>query len=75
MKAARLDTSPRLQRVYECLLDGGWHSTRDIVRRADVCAVNSCVAELRDPRSGFEIETRRKNKNWEYRLVQQRAAA
>ena len=46
MHAAPL-TSPRLQRVLALLSDGKPHTTRDIVRRARVMAVNACVAELR----------------------------
>lgn len=46
MHAAPL-TSPRLQRVLTLLSDGKPHTTRDIVRRARVMAVNACVAELR----------------------------
>ncbi len=46
MHAASL-TSPRLQRVLSLLGDGRPHTTRDIVRRARVMAVNACVAELR----------------------------
>lgn len=40
-------SSPRLQRVLAVLRDGRPHTTREIVRRAHVVAVNSCVAELR----------------------------
>lgn len=40
-------TSPRLQRVLAVLSDGKPHTTRDIVRRARVMAVNACVSELR----------------------------
>jgi hypothetical protein len=46
MHAAPL-TSPRLQRVLMLLSDGKPRSTREIVRRARVMAVNACVAELR----------------------------
>ncbi|PKP63247.1 MAG: hypothetical protein CVT86_05725 [Alphaproteobacteria bacterium HGW-Alphaproteobacteria-8] len=46
MHAAPL-TSPRLQRVLAVLGDGRAHTTRDIVRRGRVMAVNACVAELR----------------------------
>ncbi|MDP2737515.1 MAG: hypothetical protein Q8O82_02125 [Pseudorhodobacter sp.] len=46
MHAAPL-TSPRLQRVLAVLADGRGHTTRDIVRRGRVMAVNACVAELR----------------------------
>ena len=47
MNHARLENSPRLQRVDDLLGDGEWHSTRDIMLFAYVCAVNSCIAELR----------------------------
>ena len=56
MHAARLSRSPRLRRVHELLIDGREHSTRDIVRAAHVCAVNSCIAELRE--NGAVIEGR-----------------
>ena len=46
IKAARLD-SPRLQRVLKLLSDGKPHTTREIVRKARVVAVNAAVAELR----------------------------
>lgn len=38
---------PRLQRVLRVLEDGRPHTTRDIVRKGRVMAVNACVAELR----------------------------
>lgn len=46
MHAAPL-SSPRLQRVLALLRDGRPHTTRDIVRRAGVMAVNACISELR----------------------------
>ncbi|MBL9057472.1 MAG: hypothetical protein JNJ84_14490 [Rhodobacteraceae bacterium] len=46
IRAAAL-TSPRLQRVLALLADGRPHTTRDIVRRAKVMAVNACISELR----------------------------
>jgi len=46
MHAAPLH-SARLQRVLAVLGDGRSHTTRDIVRRGRVMAVNACVAELR----------------------------
>jgi len=45
--AASLDTSPRLQRVYSLLRKGAEYSTRDIIQRANVCAVNTIAAELK----------------------------
>ena len=47
MHAARLAHSPRLQRVHAVLSDGLERSTLDIANAAQVCAVNSCIAELR----------------------------
>lgn len=35
IRAAKLDSSPRLQRVLTLLQDGRWHGTRDILVRAD----------------------------------------
>lgn len=46
MHAAGL-SSPRLQRVLRLLSDGRPHTTRAIVRRARVMAVNACISELR----------------------------
>lgn len=46
IKAARLN-SPRLQRVLALMSDGKPHTTRDVIRRAGVMAVNACMAELR----------------------------
>lgn len=40
-------TSPRLQRVLALMADGKPRTTRDIVRKARVMAVNACMAELR----------------------------
>ena len=45
--------SPRLQRVLILLRDGRAHTTRDVVRRARVMAVNACMSELRQ--HGAEI--------------------
>ena len=56
MHAATLKHSPRLQRVRAFLADARWHSTRDIMAGAHVCAVNSCVSELRA--NSCEIECR-----------------
>lgn len=56
MNYARLENSARLQRTLAALEAGGWKSTRDLIRAANVCAVNSCISELRA--NGFEISTR-----------------
>lgn len=44
---AKLEKSERLQRVLKLLRDHKPHTTRDIVKKADVCAVNSIISELR----------------------------
>lgn len=67
MHHARIENSPRLQRVAALLEDGRWHSTLDIMIGAGVCAVNSCIAELRE--NGLEIACRRVGRErFEYRM-------
>ena len=74
MNAARLQQSPRLQRVLAVLSDHKPHTTRDLVLRANVCAVNSVIAELRA--NGLPVECECLGRGlFAYRLVQERAAA
>lgn len=65
MNHARIERSPRLQRVDRLLDDGKWHSTMDIVQGARVCAVNSIVAELR--KNDRLIDCERRGDVWWYR--------
>ncbi|CQR43688.1 hypothetical protein THICB3320738 [Thiomonas sp. CB3] len=67
MHYARIDTSPRLQRVAALLADGRAYTTLDIVQAAGVCAVNSAIAELRW--NGYSIECRREGDVWVYRQI------
>lgn len=71
MNAATLATSPRLRRVFRVLKDGEEHTTREVIRRARVCAVNSCIAELRA--NGARIDCRQEVvggvRRWLYRMV------
>ena len=73
MHAARLDRSPRLRRVHALLADGVERSTLDIVTGARVCAVNSCIAELRA--NGAAIDCRQDRdpdtgaRVWLYRMT------
>lgn len=67
MNAASLTKSERLQRVLNVLKCGRELSTRDIVVQADVCAVNSCVAELRE--NGHKIRCQRVGDRWYYKLL------
>lgn len=67
MKAAKLTTSDRLQRVLAVLMDYRRHTTRDIIKKAHVCAVNSIVSELRV--NGVPIICERKGNKWFYELA------
>lgn len=66
MNYARLESSPRLQRLAEVLADGREHSTLDLALRAGICAVNSAIAELRE--NGYDIDCQRRGDTWFYRL-------
>ena len=66
MHAARIEKSARLQRVAELLATGREFSTREISLGAQVCAVNSCIAELRD--NGLRIHCERRGSQWFYRM-------
>lgn len=71
--AARLSSSPRLQRVYRLLEGGDEHSTLDIVQKARVCAVNSIISELRlnGCTIGCRMEVDGEGKRvWFYRLLE-----
>jgi Holliday junction resolvase RusA-like endonuclease len=67
MNAARLHDSERLQRVAGLLQDGEPYSTREIMMGARVCAVNSCIAELRQ--NGFKISCKRVAGVFYYRVL------
>jgi biotin operon repressor len=67
MNAAKLSTSDRLQRVRDFLSDNQPHSTLEIVKKANVCAVNSAIAELRA--NGLKIDCWRRKDRFYYRLV------
>lgn len=67
MHAAKLENSDRLARVDALLKDGREHSTLDIVNAANVCAVNSIIAELRA--NGQDIRCERRGNTWYYRRV------
>jgi len=73
MHAAKVDSSARLQRVLEVLLDYKPHTTRDIIREAFCCAVNSCIAELRA--NGYDIACKQVGRGrYEYSLSTDAAA-
>ena len=66
--SASLETSKRLQRVFAVLSDGRPHTTLDIISAARVCAVNSCVSEIRT--NGYNVRCEHKGVGlFEYTLV------
>lgn len=67
MRAARIESSTRLQRVINILADGQEHSTYDLIQSAGVCAVNSIISEIR--RNGHDIVCRQHKRVWYYRMV------
>lgn len=70
MHAARIEKSDRLQRVLALLADGRPRTTLEIVAGAGVCAVNSCVAELRA--NGVPVRCWRAGDLWFYQLTPQK---
>lgn len=72
MHHARIEHSERLQRALAFLRDGAWHTTREIVHGAEVMAVNSVVAEIRE--NGYIVECESVpgiRGRYRYRLVEQ----
>ena len=67
--ARNLKTSKPLQRVDAVLADFMPHSTRDIARGADVCAVNSIIDELRESKNGRDIRHFQVGRNHYYKRV------
>lgn len=53
MHAAKIDESPRLQKVRDFLRRNGSATTLEIIQGCNVCAVNSIIAELRA--NGFSV--------------------
>lgn len=66
MNNAKLSKSDRLKRVLKVLKRGGAYSTRDLIRKAKVCAVNSCISEIRA--NGKRVGCFRRGNIWYYQL-------
>ncbi len=66
---ARVEGSPRLQRLLRVLLDGQWHSTRDLSLKAECFSVGASIQELKDSRNGCMIESTPAGDHWEYKLL------
>lgn len=59
MHHARLAASPRLQRTLRALQAAGRPlTTRALMRRARICAVNAVIAELRENGAAIDCEQR-----------------
>jgi hypothetical protein len=67
MHHARLEKSARLQRV-KAVLSRHKHplTTMDIIEKAEVCAVNSIISELRE--NGMKIKCWRSGPAWYYQM-------
>jgi hypothetical protein len=70
MHSANLDTSKRLQAVYEALEGGKERSTMELIWLSGRVAINSIVSELRD--NGIDISCQRRGKAWYYTLRSER---
>lgn len=66
MNYANIEKSDRLKRVADVLAQNGELSTLDIIKKANVCAVNSIVSELRQ--NGYDITCQRRGEKWFYKL-------
>lgn len=72
MHAAKIEDSPRLQKVRDFLRRQGSATTFEIIQGCQVCAVNSIIAELRA--NGFTIAcTAVKGQRGVYRYTLQEA--
>ena len=67
MHAATVDRSNRLKRLWAVLRDRKSHSTRDLMRKARVCAVSACISEIRA--AGKHITCKRRGDRWFYQLT------
>lgn len=69
MNAAKIENSQRLQRVLGLLVRSKKPlSTLQIIQKAQVCAVNSIISELRC--AGYDIRCKRDGDKWFYLLNQ-----
>ena len=73
---AKLEKSPRLQRMLDFLRERGHRgaTTREIIECADICAVGTSADELRcngfNVTCDFEGQTISKSKIFRYRLIE-----
>lgn len=66
--AANIETSERLQKVLHFLSDYNWHSTFEIMKATQLCAVGSAISEIRH--NGYEIDCKCVGHGlFEYKLI------
>ena len=73
MHHAKIENSLRLQRLLTILRQGGWWTTKDLMRETGSVAQATDISELRS--NGFDVESRRltsvldhQRQVWSYRL-------
>ncbi len=64
--AAKIDRSPRLNRVLRVLRDGREHTSWELQMEARTVAVHTCISELRA--NGYAISRRQSGRVHYYRL-------
>lgn len=69
MNARNILKNEALQRVGALLMTRRRLSTREIAVGANVCAVNSIIAELNDPLNNWKIHCERAGKYFYYTLL------
>ena len=73
IRAAHIETSPRLQRLMRYLkTQADWVSTWELVHNVNLCAVNTAISELRA--NNIDVECRKvRNGVYQYRLAEKAA--
>ena len=73
MHHAKIETSDRLQTLLALLSQGGWWTTKELMRETGSVAQATDISELRS--NGFDVESRRLKSEldttrqvWSYRL-------
>ena len=71
MHAAKIEDSPRLQKVLNYLRYHGVRTTMEIIQGCQVCAVNSIIAELRANGITIDCQAIKGQRGvYQYRLIE-----
>lgn len=75
MQPNKIAPGSRLHRFLSLLSDRQWHHTAEIIRKAKVCAVNSCASDCRLLKIKIDCQRRtiRGNAVYFYRLARGKA--